>query len=32
MKDNVHWQSFLKTGKIADYLLSKITEDEESGS
>ncbi len=29
---NVHWESFIKTGKIADYLLSKITEDEESGN
>ncbi len=28
---NVYWESFLKNGKIADYLLSKITEDEESG-
>ncbi len=28
---NVHWESFIKTGKIADYLLSKIADDEENG-
>lgn len=25
---NVYWESFKKSGKIADYLLSKMDEDE----